>query len=61
MKGYEIFFFRKIWCALISCYLRFELRPFALSPTSSAFEEATPALSQVDIDIRQNVRIHKAK
>ena len=26
--------FRKIWCALFSCYLLFEIRPFALSPTN---------------------------
>ena len=24
---------RKIWRALLSCYLRFEIRPFALLPT----------------------------
>ena len=29
-----MFVFRKIWRALFSSYLRFEIRPFALSPTS---------------------------
>ena len=28
-----MFVFRKIWHALFSCYLRFEIRLFALSPT----------------------------
>ena len=28
-----MFGFRKIWCALFSSYLRFEIHPFALSPT----------------------------
>ena len=27
-----MFVFRKIWRALFSCYLRFEIRPFPLSP-----------------------------
>ena len=27
-----MFVFRKIWCALFSCYIRFEIRPFALTP-----------------------------
>ena len=27
---------RKICCALFSCYLRFKIRPFALSPTKQA-------------------------
>ena len=26
--------FRKKWCALYSCYLRFKIRPFAILPTS---------------------------
>ena len=30
-------FFRKIWCALLSCYLRFGIRSFALLPTSLVF------------------------
>ena len=30
------FFFRKIWCALFSGYLRFEIRLFALLPTICA-------------------------
>ena len=25
-----MFVFRKMWCALLYCYLRFEIRPFAL-------------------------------
>ena len=28
-----MFVIRKIWCALFSCYLRFKIRYFALSPT----------------------------
>ena len=28
-----MFVSRKIWRALLSCYLRFEIRPFALLPT----------------------------
>ena len=28
-----MFILRKIWCALFSCYLRFEIRPFAWSST----------------------------
>ena len=28
-----MFVFRKIWCALFCCYLRFKIRSFALSPT----------------------------
>ena len=28
-----MFVFRKIWRALLSSYLRFEIRPFALLPT----------------------------
>ena len=28
-----MFVFRKIWSALFSCYLHFEIRPFALLPT----------------------------
>ena len=28
-----MFAFRKIWCALFSCYLRFEINPFTLLPT----------------------------
>ena len=31
----EMFVFRKIWRGLLSCYLRFEIRPFALLPTNS--------------------------
>ena len=30
-----MFVFRKIWYALLSCYLRFEVRLFALLPTKS--------------------------
>ena len=29
-----MFVFRKIWRALISCYLRFEILPFSLLPTT---------------------------
>ena len=29
-----MFVFRKIWRALLSCYLRFEIRPFALLPAN---------------------------
>ena len=29
--------FRKIWCALHSCYLQFEIRLFALLPTICPF------------------------
>ena len=29
-----MFVFRKIWRAWFSCYLRFEIRPFALLPTN---------------------------
>ena len=32
-----MFVFRKIWRALFCCYLRFEIYPFALSPTNSPF------------------------
>ena len=31
IRRYEIFAFRKIWRAFLSCYLRFEIRLFALS------------------------------
>ena len=31
-----MFVFWKIWCALFSCYLRFKIRPFALSRTNLA-------------------------
>ena len=31
-----MFVFRKIWCALFSCYLRFEIHPFALLPMNYA-------------------------
>ena len=30
----NVFFFQKIWCALFSCRIRFEFRPFALLPTN---------------------------
>ena len=30
-----MFVFLKIWRALYSCYLRFEIRPFAILPTKS--------------------------
>ena len=33
-----MFVFRKIWCATFSCYLRFEIRPFALSLTNSPLD-----------------------
>ena len=32
--GKKTFVFRKIWRALYSCYLRFEIRPFAIVPTN---------------------------
>ena len=32
-----MFVFRKIFRALFSCYLHFEIRPFALLPTSCSF------------------------
>ena len=32
-RGKKWFIFRKIWHALFSCQLRFEIRPFALLPT----------------------------
>ena len=32
-----MFVFRKIWHALFSCYLRFEINPFALLPTHYSF------------------------
>ena len=31
----KMFVFRKTWRASLSCYLRFEIRPFALLPTNS--------------------------
>ena len=34
IRKQELFVFRKIWCALFACYLRFEIHPFALSPTN---------------------------
>ena len=34
IRGQETFVFRKIWGALFSCYLRFEIRLFAFSPTT---------------------------
>ena len=34
-----MFVFRKIWRALLSCYLRFEIRTFALLPTNYNFLE----------------------
>ena len=33
IRGIKMFVFRKIWGALFPCYLRFEIRPFVLSPT----------------------------
>ena len=39
IRGYKMFVFRKIWRALFSCYLRFEIRPFALSPTIYQFSQ----------------------
>ena len=33
-----MFVFRKIWRALLSCYLRFEVHPFALSPSAYGTE-----------------------
>ena len=33
IRGYEMFVFLKIWRALLSCYLRFEICSFALLPT----------------------------
>ena len=35
IMGYEMFIFRKIWCALFSWNTHFEIRPFALLPTNS--------------------------
>ena len=35
-KANIIFVFRKIWRALLSCYLRFEVHPFAWLPTKKA-------------------------
>lgn len=29
--------FRKIWCVLFSCYFRFKIHPFGLSPTTCFF------------------------
>ena len=40
IKGLEIFIFQKIWHAF-SCYLRFEIRPFALLPTKQPFDTHT--------------------
>ena len=34
-----MFVFWKIWRSLFSCYLRFEIRPFALLPTNSLLTE----------------------
>ena len=34
IRGEEMFVFLKIWRVLLSCYLRFEIRPFALLPTN---------------------------
>ena len=36
-KGQEMFIFREVWRALFSCYLRFTIRTFVLSPTKSKF------------------------
>ena len=36
IMGYEMFIFRKIWCALFSWNTHFEIRPFALLPTTSS-------------------------
>ena len=37
IRGQEMFVFWKIWRALLSCYLRFEIRPFALLLTKTSF------------------------
>ena len=35
IRGYEMSIFRKIWPTLFSCYLRFEIRLFALLPMNT--------------------------
>ena len=45
-----MFVFRKIWRALLSCYLSFEIRPFALLPAKS-LTESTSILTCLDFDI----------
>ena len=37
--GKKMFAFRKIWRALYSCYLRFEIRPFVILPTKLTLSE----------------------
>ena len=37
--------FQKIWRALFSCYLRFEIRPFALLPTTGGLQEVNLQLA----------------
>ena len=50
IRDYKEFVFRKIWRALFSCYLRFEIRPFTLLPTIYCLKVTTPvALTLVRI------------
>ena len=37
IRGLEMFVFQKIWRALSSCFLRFEIPPFTLLPTKKSF------------------------
>ena len=39
LEGKKCSFFWEIWRTLFSCYLRFEIRLFALMPTNCKFEK----------------------
>ena len=45
-----MFVFRKIWCALVSCYLRFEIRRFALLSTKFTYEILERKISMIFTD-----------
>ena len=41
IRGYEMFVYHKIWCALFSCNTRFDIHPFALLSTKSLSKFST--------------------
>ena len=57
-----MFVFRKTWRALLSCYLRFEIRPFALLPTNFSYpirarrQSLLPIMSEFE-QMYQNVYV----
>ena len=50
-QGLKTFVFRKIWHALYSCYLRFEIGPFAISPANIHILELASLCSQFPLTI----------